>query len=74
MSMIDCQTVVTFDLFSALTDSRRGGSAQFAQLAAQHDWAVAGEDVYDRWDAHNKSAQRDCTQWRSYRELARCRW
>jgi hypothetical protein len=25
-------------------------------------WAVAGEDVYDRWDAHNKSAQRDCTQ------------
>ena len=65
-----CRTVVTYDLFSALTDSRRGGSAQFAQLAAQHDWAVAGEDVYDRWDAHNKSAQRDCTQWRSYRELA----
>jgi 2-haloalkanoic acid dehalogenase type II len=68
--MINRQTVVTFDLFSALTDSRRGASAQFAQLAAQHGWAAASEDVYDRWDAHNKSAQRDCTQWRSYRELA----
>ncbi|MCI2423189.1 haloacid dehalogenase [Saccharopolyspora sp. K220] len=68
--MLDRRAVVTFDLFSALTDSRSGGSAQFAELGAQRGWAASGADVYDRWDAHNKSAQRDCTEWRSYRELA----
>ncbi|MGP4020554.1 haloacid dehalogenase [Saccharopolyspora sp. 5N708] len=68
--MIDRRAVVTFDLFSALTDSRSGGSAQFEQLAARHGWAVAGVDVYDRWDALNKAAQRDCARWRPFRELS----
>jgi 2-haloacid dehalogenase len=51
--------LVTFDLFSALIDSRTGGSAAFARLAAAHGWDVAGEDLYAEWDARNKAAQKD---------------
>ncbi|MBW0102737.1 HAD family hydrolase [Pseudonocardia sp. KRD291] len=50
--------VVTFDLFSALTDARRGASAAFTALGAEHGWKVAGEEVYDVWDRHNKEQQR----------------
>jgi 2-haloacid dehalogenase len=62
--------VVTFDLFSALIDSRTGGAAALGRIAAARGWAVAGTDLYDRWDAANKRAQRDCQGWVSYRELA----
>jgi 2-haloacid dehalogenase len=51
--------LVTFDLFSALIDSRTGGSAAFARLAAEHSWDVAGEDLYAEWDARNKASQKD---------------
>jgi len=51
--------LVTFDLFSALIDSRTGGSAAFAELAAGHGWDVAGTDLYDDWDARNKASQKD---------------
>jgi 2-haloacid dehalogenase len=51
--------LVTFDLFSALIDSRTGGSAAFAHLAARHGWDVAGTDLYDDWDARNKASQKD---------------
>lgn len=50
--------IITFDLFSALTDSRRGGSAGFAELARERGWDVSGEQLYDEWDRHNKEAQR----------------
>lgn len=63
-------TVVTFDLFSALLDSRAGGCAAFDQLAGSRGWAVSGEALYDRWDAHNKAAQRDCTGWVPWRDPA----
>lgn len=72
--------VVTFDLFSALLDSRRGGTAVFDRLARSGGWPVSGGTVYGRWDALNKSAQntsaqqqtapRDVSGWVSYRELA----
>ena len=62
--------IVTFDLFSALTDSRSGGSAAFDRVAEAHGWNVDGEMLYDRWDAHNKGAQRDCASWVPYRELS----
>jgi 2-haloacid dehalogenase len=50
---------VTFDLFSALIDSRTGGSAAFDRIAAGHGWDVAGRDLYDDWDARNKASQKD---------------
>jgi 2-haloacid dehalogenase len=50
---------VTFDLFSAVIDSRTGGSAAFAGIAAEHGWNVAGTDLYDDWDARNKASQND---------------
>jgi 2-haloacid dehalogenase len=51
--------LVTFDLFSALIDSRAGGSAAFSDIAAGHGWDVAGTELYDDWDARNKASQKD---------------
>jgi len=50
--------VVTFDLFSALTDSRRGAATAFAEISAERGWSVPGEELYDAWDRHNKEQQR----------------
>jgi 2-haloacid dehalogenase len=63
--------LVTFDLFSALIDSRTGGSAAFGQIAAAHGWDVAAEELYDRWDAANKASQRDETEWVPFTEHSR---
>lgn len=65
------RTLVTFDLFSTLIDSRTGGSAAFARIAAARGWELTGLEVYDRWDARNKQAQRDCRSWGPYATLAR---
>lgn len=62
--------VVTFDLFSALLDSRTGGSRTFSAWAAERGWPVPGEEVYDRWDAANKAAQKQSRQWVPFRELS----
>ena len=62
--------VVTFDLFSALLDSRTGGAGALGRITAARGWAVGGGELYDRWDVANKRAQRDCRQWVPYRELA----
>lgn len=59
--------VVTFDLFSALIDSRSGGSAALGDLARRHGWPVSGLELYDAWDPRNKAAQRDCTEWQPWR-------
>ncbi len=59
--------VVTFDLFSALIDSRSGGSAALDALARAHDWRVSGLQLYDAWDPRNKAAQRDCAAWEPWR-------
>jgi len=60
-------TVVTFDLFSALVDSRTGGSQALGQLARDRGWPVSGEQLYDIWDSHNKAAQKDCRPWAPWR-------
>jgi len=62
--------VITFDLFSALIDSRTGGGEALGRLAAARGWEVSGEELYERWDAFNKRAQHDCRQWLPYRSLA----
>lgn len=66
-------SVITFDLFSALTDSRAGGAAVFAGWAARRSWSVSGEQVYDAWDRLNKAAhaaRAAASTWVSYAELA----
>jgi 2-haloacid dehalogenase len=68
--MPEQRPVVTFDLFSALVDSRAGGAATLGRVGGSRGWAVSGEDVYDVWDAHNKEAQRTCVAWMPYRVLA----
>lgn len=62
---------MTFDLFSALIDSRTGGSAVFARLATGHGWDVAGTDLYDDWDARNKASQKDVADWVPFAEHCR---
>ena len=63
--------VVTFDLFSALIDSRSGGSRAFEKLVRTHGWPVSGQKVYDAWDPCNKAAQADCSVWEPWRGPAR---
>ena len=62
--------VVTFDLFSALVNSRAGGATVFDRLAEASGWGLSGHQIYDTWDALNKTAQRDCRTWVPYVELA----
>ncbi|MDO9380654.1 MAG: hypothetical protein Q7T56_17550 [Nocardioidaceae bacterium] len=59
--------IVTFDLFSALTDSRTGGTA--ALVAAGRSETGAGA-LYDAWDARNKALQAACTTWESFHDLS----
>jgi hypothetical protein len=43
----DGLAIVTFDLFSALTDTRVGAARPFAEIAGKRGWELSGEDVYD---------------------------
>lgn len=61
--------VITCDLFSALIDSRSGGTAALGALG--RDWPLPPEQVYERWDAVGKALQRDCTSWLPFAELSR---
>lgn len=66
---------VTFDLFSALLDSRAGATAALARIGAGRRWSVDPAELHDRWDAANKAAQRAAGQdaperWASWRSLA----
>ena len=63
--------LVTFDLFSALVDSRTGGSAVLDRLAAERGWTVDGGRLYDEWDRRNKASQRDETAWLPFAEHCR---
>ncbi len=63
--------LVTFDLFSALIDSRAGGSAVLARLAAERGWTVEGGRIYDEWDRRNKASQRDEPAWIPFAEHCR---
>ena len=64
-------TLVTFDLFSALIDSRTGGSRILASISAERRWGVDGERVYDEWDRRNKASQRDERGWIPFAEHCR---
>ena len=62
--------IVTFDLFSAMTNSRAGGSQTFAKLARSRGWEYTGRVLYDRWDAHNKVGQRTATAPTTFHDLS----
>jgi 2-haloacid dehalogenase len=63
--------LVTFDLFSALIDSRLGASSVLDGLAHARGWAADGGTVYDAWDARNKASQRDEPEWIPFAEHCR---
>ena len=60
--------MITFDLFSALIDSRTGASRGLAGIAAEHGWRIDGERLYDEWDRRNKASQRDEPEWMPFAE------
>ena len=62
---------VTFDLFSALIDSRTGGSAALARIGTGRGWRPAAEAVYDAWDARNKASQKNTAEWVPFAEHCR---
>jgi 2-haloacid dehalogenase len=63
--------LVTFDLFSALIDSRMGASAVLDGLARARGWGADGGRLYEVWDGHNKASQRDLTTWVPFAEHCR---
>jgi 2-haloacid dehalogenase len=63
--------LVTFDLFSALIDSRLGACAVLDGLARSRGWPVDGGVLYDAWDVRNKASQRELTDWVPFAEHCR---
>jgi 2-haloacid dehalogenase len=63
--------LVTFDLFSALIDSRTGASRILGSISAERRWGIDGERVYDEWDRRNKASQRDEREWIPFAEHCR---
>jgi 2-haloacid dehalogenase len=63
--------LITFDLFSALIDSRLGASAVLDGLGHARGWPVDGGTVYDAWDRRNKASQRDEPEWIPFAEHCR---
>ena len=62
---------VTLDIFSALIDSRSGGSRVFDQIAGRQRWALRGEALYQAWDREHKRLQRKCVRWEPFAALGR---
>ena len=60
--------LVTFDLFSALIDSRTGASRVLAAMAAERGGSIDGGRLYDEWDRRNKASQRDEPTWIPFAE------
>ena len=61
--MNSLRRVVTFDLFSALIDSRVGrvgGLRRRSRVSTAGP--CPGSQLYDAWDPRNKAAQRDCAR------------
>ena len=65
------RVIVSFDLFSAMTDSRSGASALFGEIARERGWDVDGETVYDAWDGHNKALQREARPPTTFHDVSR---
>jgi 2-haloacid dehalogenase len=62
---------VTFDLFSALIDSRTGGGVALAEIGGRRGWGLDAGAVYDEWDARNKASQKSTPEWVPFAEHCR---
>jgi len=62
---------ITLDVFSALIDSRTGGSRVFDQIAGRQRWALRGPALYQAWDREHKRLQRECVRWEPFTALGR---
>ncbi|SOD97311.1 HAD family hydrolase [Blastococcus haudaquaticus] len=62
---------VTLDLFSALLDSRAGGTAALDDIGGRRGWPVDAAEAYDAWDARNKASQKDTVEWVPFAEHSR---
>ncbi|MDQ6523183.1 hypothetical protein RB608_06210 [Nocardioides sp. LHD-245] len=63
--------IVTFDLFSAATDTRAGAGADLGSISEERGWGLDGGDLYDVWDRHNKRLQRQARPPRTFTEVSR---
>ena len=63
--------IVTFDLFSAMTDTRSGASRALGAIAADRGWDTDGAALYDAWDARNKALQREARAPQTFAEVSR---
>lgn len=62
---------VTFDVYSALIDSRTGGTAALASFAAEHgELGHDPEELFVAWDRRNKQLHRLTTSFQPFRALA----
>lgn len=61
---------ITFDVYSALIDSRQGAGRTFARIATEYGWAGEGEELYAAWDARNKGLHAEADGTESFRALA----
>jgi 2-haloacid dehalogenase len=62
--------IVTFDVFSALTDSRSGGSATLQTVSDAQGWSTSGSELYDTWDAVNEESHRAVERWMPFADLS----
>jgi 2-haloalkanoic acid dehalogenase type II len=62
---------VTLDLFSALLDSRAGGTASLDAIGGGRGWPVDAAAVYEAWDARNKASQKQTVEWLPFAEHSR---
>jgi 2-haloacid dehalogenase len=61
---------VSFDVYSALIDSRRGAGRTFATISSARGWPHDGEELYLGWDARNKALHAQADGSESFRTLA----
>jgi len=61
---------VSFDVYSALIDSRRGAGRTFAEVSSARGWPRDGEELYVGWDARNKALHAQADGSESFRTLA----
>lgn len=61
---------VSFDVYSALIDSRRGAGASLERISRERGWPRDGEELYVAWDARNKALHAQADGSESFRTLA----
>ncbi len=62
---------ISLDVYSALVDSRTGGSAALEGPVRRHRWSVSPDELFSDWDGRNKSLHLETvTPYVGFRDLA----